>query len=130
MDSYHHSDRLVYMCRYHVVFCPKYRRKVLVGEVADRCRQLFLESAAKNGFEILEMEIMPDHVHLLIDCNPSYGIMEGVKRLKYDTTCMRREFPKLKTRIPNLWTKSAFIASVGSVSSDTMKAYIQNQKRS
>ena len=72
---------------------------------------------------------MPDHVHLLVDCNPRYGIMQCVKDLKRESaSLMRREFPELKSRLPNLWTRSTFIASVGAVSLEVVKKYIEEQK--
>lgn len=72
---------------------------------------------------------MPDHVHLLIDCNPRFGIMDVVTKLKGKTSrILREEFPELKRKIPSLWTRSAFISSVGSVSLEVVKQYIENQK--
>ena len=128
-SDYHHSGHTVYRCIYHVVFCPKYRRKVLVDGIDVRVKELFTEISAKYGFSICEMEVMPDHVHLLIDCNPSFGIKNCVARLKIQSShAIREEFPYMKKRLPSLWTRGTFIASVGSVSMDTVKAYIENQK--
>ena len=119
----------MYRCIYHVVFCPKYRRKVLVDGIDVRVKELFTEISAKYGFSIREMEVMPDHVHLLIDCNPSFGIKNCVSRLKIQSShAIREEFPYMKKRVPSLWTRGTFIASVGSVSMDTIKAYIESQK--
>ena len=127
--SYHSAEHLVFSCRYHVVFCPKYRRKVLNDGRDVRLKQIFTDCAARHGFSILEMDVMPDHVHLLIDCNPRFGIMQCVKSLKRESaSLLRKEFPELRTRIPNLWTRSAFIASVGAVSPDVVKRYIEDQK--
>ena len=72
--EYKHSSHLVYSCQYHIVFCPKYRRKVLTEEIAKRAKELFTQIAEENGFDILDMEIMSDHVHILIDCNPRFGV--------------------------------------------------------
>lgn len=128
-SNYHKSEHLVYSCKYHVIFCPKYRRKVLVDGIDDRLKVVFREIASRHNFEIPDLEIMPDHVHLLIDCNPRYGIMQCVKDLKRESaSLLKKEFPYLKSRLPNIWTRSVFIGSVGSVSLETVKRYIENQK--
>lgn len=126
---YHRSSHLTYSCQYHVIFCPKYRRKVLCSPIDSRLKELFLEIAQEYDFTIMEMEVMPDHVHLLIDCNPRFGIMDAVTKLKAKTSrILREEYPGLKSRLPSLWTRSAFISSVGAVSLDVVKQYIENQK--
>ncbi len=119
----------MYSCKYHVVFCPKYRRKVLVDGIDTRLKEIFLETALGHQFEITDLEVMPDHVHILIDCNPRYGIMQCVKDLKRESASLLvKEFPHLKSRLPNIWTRSTFIGTVGSVSLETVKRYIKNQK--
>lgn len=127
--TYKTSAHLTYSCQYHVIFCPKYRRSVLINNIVPRLKELFIEISEKYDFTILEMEVMPDHVHLLIDCNPQFGIMEVVHKLKGITSnILREEFPELKRKLPSLWTRSAFIATVGSVSLDVVKQYIEDQK--
>lgn len=128
-NQYHTTEHLVFCCRYHVVFCPKYRRRVLTDGRDSRLKEILQETASRHQFTLLEMEVMPDHVHLLVDCNPRYGIMQCVKDLKRESaSLMRREFPELKSRLPNLWTRSTFIASVGAVSLEVVKKYIEEQK--
>ena len=85
-NEYNTSEHLVYLCRYHVIFCPKYRRKIFVDGIDVRTKEIFLETAKSHQFEIMEMEVMPDHVHLLISCNPRYGIMQCVTDLKRDSS--------------------------------------------
>ena len=110
-------------------FCPKYRRKVLTDGIDERLKVLIKETADMYDFEVVDMEVMPDHVHLLIDCAPEPGIAECAKKLKGRTShILRLEYPKLKTRIPTLWTRSCFISSVGAVSLETVKRYIDEQK--
>nr|WP_142504775.1 IS200/IS605 family transposase [Melghirimyces algeriensis] len=119
---------VVYDCKYHVVFCPKYRRKVLVSPVSDRLKELFVEKARELEVTISSMEIMPDHVHLLIQCDPQFGIHRAVKHLKgYTSRVLRQEFPHLKSRIPSLWTNSYFVATVGTVNLEEVKQYIETQ---
>jgi len=127
--EYKNSSHLTYSCQYHMIFCPKYRRKVLTDPIDTRLKELFLQIADQYGFSILEMEVMPDHVHLLIDCNPRFGIVEAVTKLKGITSkTLREEYPVLKRKIPSLWTRSAFISTVGSVSLEVVKQYINDQK--
>ena len=127
--KYYTAKHLTYSCQYHVIFCPKYRRRVLVPPVDQAVKDLFHEIADTYGFSIPDMEVMPDHVHLIIDCNPRFGVMDCVNRLKgISSRRLREQFPHLKTRLPTLWTRSAFISSVGSVSLAAVQKYIENQK--
>ena len=126
--QYKSNRRLMYSCYYHVIFCPKYRRKVLSG-IEIRLKEVFDTIALKYNFEIIEIEVMPDHVHMIISCDPSFGIMRCVSRLKGNSSFqIRSEFPYLVKKLPTLWTRSAFISTVGSVSLETVKQYIENQK--
>jgi putative transposase len=123
------NNNVTFDCKYHIVFCPKYRRKVLVDSVETRLKALLLEKAREIKTEIVEMEIMPDHVHLLIKCDPQYGIHKVVKQLKgYTSRILRDEFKRLKSRLPSLWTNSYFVATVGTVQLDVIKKYIEEQK--
>ena len=97
IKEYKSAAHLTFSCQYHVIFCPKYRRKVLKNGVDIRLKELFYEIAKEHDFRILEMEVMPDHVHMLIDCNPRFGIMECIHKLKGTTApILRAEFPELK----------------------------------
>lgn len=126
--KYNTTQHLVYSCQYHVVFCPKYRRSVL-EPYADELKQLIYQIADENDFQILDMEVMPDHVHLIIDCNPRFGICQCVHLIKARTSgILRNKYPALKKRLPSLWTRSTFISSVGAVSLDVVKEYIYKQK--
>ena len=113
------NNNVTYSCKYHVLFCPKYRRPVLVDGVDDRLKELIKESCDQLNVEIIEMEIMPDHVHLLM----------AVKRIKgYSSRVLRQEFPWLKSRIPTLWTNSYFVSTVGGAPLSVIKQYIEDQK--
>ena len=123
------SGSVVYSCRYHVVFCPKYRRPVLVDGVDERFKQIALEVADEMGFDIIEMEAMPDHVHMLLEVDPQLGIHKAVKRIKGRTSHdLREEFPWLMKRLPTLWTNSHFVSTVGGAPLAIVKQYIENQK--
>jgi putative transposase len=121
----------MYSCQYHVIFCPKYRRKVLTDSIASRLKQIILEKQHEYGYNVLDMEVMVDHVHLLLDINPrnTGGVFRIVNNIKgYTSHTLRQEFPELKSRLPTLWTLSKFISSVGSVTLETVKKYIEEQK--
>ena len=123
------NNNVVYVCRYHVVFCPKYRRKVLTPPIDERLKTIFAEQIERYGQELIEMEVMPDHVHLLVGCDPQFGIHRLVKLLKGNSShALRSEFPDLKRRLPSLWTNSYFVSTTGGVTLDTLKRYVENQK--
>lgn len=127
--NYKSNKNIVFSCKYHVVFCPKYRRPVLIDGVDERFKQIALEMAKELNFDILEQEVMPDHVHLLIDCDPQFGIHRVIKHLKgRSSRLLRSEFPWLKRRLPSLWTNSYFVTTVGGAPINTVKQYIENQK--
>ncbi len=127
--KYTSIPHLVYSCQYHVIFCPKYRRSVLVDGIDERLKELILEKQEEYNYEILDMEVMPDHVHFIIDVNPKMGIFSVVSKIKgYTSRVLRQEYPALKRRIPTLWTHSMFISSVGSVTLEVVKKYIEEQK--
>lgn len=127
--QYNTDGRVVYSCQYHVIFCPKYRRHVLVGKIEQRLKELIKQKETEYHFEVLEMEVMPDHVHLLLDVNPKFGIYDIVNHIKGFTSHeLRKEFKALRTKLPTLWTRSKFISSVGAVTLDVVKRYIEEQK--
>jgi putative transposase len=126
---YHTDHSIVYSCQYHVIFCPKYRRKVLTDAIAARMRELVLAKQAEYGYTVIEMEVLPDHVHLLLDVDPRAGINVVVGKIKGFTSHeLRNEFPWLKKRLPTLWTRSKFISTVGAVTLDVVQQYIESQK--
>lgn len=127
--KYHSAKHFVYSCQYHVIFCPKYRRPVLEEDVANALKALVLEKQREYGYEVLDMEVLSDHVHLLLDVNPKIGIFTIVNKIKgYTSRRLREDFPKLKRRLPTLWTHSKFISSVGAVTLEAVKKYIEEQK--
>ena len=125
------SNNVTYSCKYHIVYCPKYRRKVLTGEIAERLKGIIQEVAAETGSEILELEVLPDHVHILAEVDPSFGAMKFVRLCKgRSSRLLRQEFPALKTRLPTLWTDSTFLSTVGGAPLSVVKQYIESQMRS
>jgi len=123
------NHNIVYSCKYHIVFCPKYRRKVLVDFVYTRLNEIIHEVATEFGCEIFQLEIMPDQVHVLCEVDPQFGVHRFVKQLKgRSSRVLRDEFPKLKSRLPTLWTNSYFVATVGGAPLAIIKQYLENQK--
>jgi len=126
---YKSNGNIVFDCKYHIIWCPKYRKKVLVGEVENMLKKLLKEKANELGAEIIEMKTDKDHVYLLISCDPQFGIHRVVKGLKgYTSKILRENFPHLKSTMPSMWTNSYFVSTVGSVSLETVKTYIENQQ--
>ena len=124
------SNRNVYSsCKYHVVFCPKYRRKVLVEGVAERLAQIIHEVCQEHEAEVLSLDIQPDHVHVLVECDPQFGIHRLVKLLKgRSSRLLRQEFLSLTTRMPTLGTNAYFVSTVGGAPVSVIRQYIENQK--
>jgi putative transposase len=119
----------VFNIKFHLVWCPKYRRKVLTGETADRLMALLYEKAAELALNIEAVEVMPDHVHLFLSSDPTMGVAEIVNRMKgYTSRILRQEFPSLRSKLPTLWSRSYYAGSVGHVSEYTIRKYIEAQK--
>ena len=127
---YKSNNNVVYSCKYHVVWCPKYRFSVLKNGVDVRLKSLIVEVCNRLNAEVIEMEVMPDHVHLLVEVDPQYGVNNVIKQIKgYSSRVLRKEFPWLKSRLPSLWTNSYFVSTVGDASLTVVKRYIENQKK-
>ena len=123
------NKKIVYSCKYHVVWTSKYRRKVLVRGVDVRLKEIVYEVADELQCEIIELEVMPDHVHMLCEVDPQLGIHRFVKRVKGKSSRMlRQEFDELRSRLPTLWTNSYFVATVGGAPLAIIQQYIENQK--
>ena len=123
------NRNVVYSCKYHVVWCPKYRRPVLVNGVDGRLKDIIRETCAEIHAAQIEMEVMPDHVHLLVEVDTQYGIHRAVRLIKgRSSRLLRDEYPWLKSRLPTLWTNSYFVSTVGGAPLKTVRQYIENQK--
>jgi putative transposase len=126
---YKHSAGCVFNVKYHLVWCPKYRRKVLTGEIASELEVLLRQKAKQLGIEIEMTQIMPDHVHLFINADPCEPIQHIVNQLKgYTSRILRLEFKELTTKLPTLWSRSYYVGTIGHISEDTIKKYIEAQK--
>ena len=129
--KYKSNRNVVYSCKYHIVWCPKYRRKVLVGDVENRLKETIQEVANEVNAEIIEMETDKDHIHILCEVDPQFGVNRFIKLAKgRSARVLREEFPHLKTKLPTLWTNSYFISTVGGAPLEVIKQYIENQQTS
>lgn len=125
--DYQHEQHTVHLIVYHIIWCPKRRRKVLIGKVAERLGQLIYEVANENTWEVLTLAIQPDHVHLFLRANP-YTLPTDIARLikGRSSHLLREEFAHLK-RMPSLWTRSTFYSTAGNVSAEIIEQYIERQ---
>ncbi|MGB3190508.1 IS200/IS605 family transposase [Lyngbya sp. PCC 8106] len=127
-DEYRINPHSVTLLNYHFVFCPKRRKKVLVGEVAMRLQDIIFELCVENNWRLIALEVMPDHVHLFLEVDPTFSPSTIIKRIKGRASHhLRKEYPHL-LKLPTLWTPSYFCATTGNASTETIKKYIENQK--
>lgn len=124
-----HTDTSVSLINYHFVWTPRRRRRVLVGPIAERLKGLLSEQAASLDCRVIALEVMPDHVHLFVSAPPMLAADQIMFRLKsYTARVLRQEFPDL-LKLPSMWTRSYYVSTAGTVSSETMRAYIESQTR-
>jgi len=127
---YKKNKGAVFSIKYHLVWCPKYRTKVLVGAVAQRLEELLREKADEMSATIHALEVMPDHVHIFVESDPTLAPAHIAAQFKgFTSHNLRHEFAHLRSRLPTLWSRSYYIGSVGSVSESAVRNYIENQKR-
>ncbi|WP_226351917.1 IS200/IS605 family transposase [Pseudonocardia sp. ICBG601] len=123
------NANVVFQCAFHVVWCPKYRRRIIGGRMEQRLKEIICEVVAEKGAWLVELETMPDHVHLLVEVDPQYGVHRLVKAVKgRSSRVLRDEFPWLRSRLPTLWTNAYFVATVGGAPLEVIRKYVENQK--
>ncbi|KAB1915173.1 IS200/IS605 family transposase [Micromonospora sp. AMSO31t] len=123
------NSNVVFQCAFHVVWCPKYRRRVLGGRIEERLKQLIGEVVEEKGAWLVALEVMPDQVHLLVEVDPRFGVHKLVKAIKARTSrVLREDFPSLRSRLPTLWTNSYFVATTGGAPLAAVQRYVEQQK--
>src|SRR5215831_20294930 len=128
-DRYAKNAGVVFSLKHHIVWCPKYPRSVLTHPIDARLKALFAEIAAEHGMRLHAVEVMPDHVHLFVESDPTLCVAEIVNRFKGRTSHqLRQEFAFLRSRLPTSWSRSYYAGSVGSVSEAVVRQYIESQK--
>ena len=127
--QYKHSRNKVFLINYHLIWCPKRRKKVLVGDIKTRLEQIIDEVAKEKNIDILALEIMPDHLHLFVSSHPNILVHNLIKAFKgISSNLLRKEYPEL-LKLPSLWTHSYFVSTAGNVSSETIQKYIEEQNK-
>lgn len=129
IERWKHSNTSIYNIGYHLIWCPKYRRKILIENIEKELKERLLKKAKEINVTIEKMEVMPDNVHLFVKARPTSAPHWIVQQLKgYTSRTLREIFPELKSRLPSLWTRSYYCESVGHISEATIKKYIEEQK--
>lgn len=127
--GYLSSQTSVHFMGYHFVWCPKYRRKVIIGKIEKRLKELINKKAKKMDCNVLALETMPDHIHLFIQTNPRLSPNLVIGQIKgYTSNKLRKEFKELRTKLPTLWTRSYFVSTHGHISDKLIQKYIEEQK--
>ena len=129
MSRYRRNAGATFSLGYHLVWCPKYRRPVLTPPHDSRLKEIIAEVATEADRIVHALAVMPDHVHLVVEADPTLAVAQIVNRFKGRSShLMRTEFPALRLRLPTLWSRSYDTGSVGHVSAETVRAYIAAQK--
>ena len=127
--DYKSNKNIVYSCKYHVIWCPKYRRKVLINGVDNHLKNIVKEVCHESLADLLEIEVMADHVHIMVEVDPQFGIHKLIKRIKgRSSRILRKEYKFLRSRISTLWSNSYFVTTLGGAPLEIIKQYIKDQK--
>jgi putative transposase len=129
-----HSPHSAYVINYHLVWIPRYRKKGLIGSVEARLKELLAEIATQYGFEIMAVEVMPDHVHLFVNAAPKFSPAEIVRLFKGITSHrLKKEFESLRRQYwgknATLWAEGYYVGTAGHVSAETIKRYIEESQK-
>jgi putative transposase len=123
------NANIAFWCGYQVVWCPKYGRGVIGGAMEVRLTEIITEVITEKGAWLIEVQTMPDQVHVLVEVDPQFGVHRLVKAIKgRSSRLLREEFPWLKSKLPSLWTNSYFVATVGGAPPSVIKGYVETQK--
>lgn len=127
--DYRHEGKRVFLINYHLVWIPRRRRPVLVGKIPKRLTQIIQTLAAEKNWQVMALEVKPDHVHCFVSADPSTAPHKIVKAIKgRSSNMLRKEFPEL-LKLPSLWTRSYFCSTAGNVSNETIRRYIEAQSK-
>lgn len=128
-NKYSYKDGIVYLNQYHIIFCPKFKRIVLVDNVEKDLREIFYDIAKEKEVEIKLLEIMPDRVHMVISIDPRQPLHELIRYFKgISSRILREKYPKLKSRLPSFWTHSYFCCTIGHLNEEVVRKFIEDQK--
>ena len=127
MSRFERKNHIVFNVSYHLIFVTKYRKQLLTGEHKTKVKKYLLEKSNQLNVKIEKYEVMPDHVHLFIKCSPNIKISNLVKNLKGYSSYMLRRSYKLKNKFKHLWSPSYYCETIGHISEQTIKKYIEDQ---
>lgn len=129
--KYENNNGIVHMCRYYIVFCPKYRRKILAGDIEVRFRELVSDICKDLSVDLIKVEVLPDRVYLELRVEPRLGIHRAVKQIKAKTApVLRSEFKELSTKLPTLWTNTYLVSTSLKGFREASDAFIASEKTS
>ncbi len=128
MSSYKSNNNTVYSCKYHIVWCTKYRKPLLVKPIDQKLKEILYQIAHETQSSIIEREVMPDQVHVLIEIDPQFGVNKVIKLMEGTSSRATRAAFSGLSKLSALWTNSCFIELVGGAPLAIIKQYIQNQK--
>lgn len=130
--EYHSSSHCRYLTQYHIIWCPKFRFSVLKNGVDDTLKELLQRICDRYHYQIKALEVMPDHVHIFIDCPYTVAPVDIVRTLKSISAIeLFKVYPDLKrfyARCGALWSPGSFISTIGHISEETVRQYIEEQK--
>lgn len=129
-NNYRRTNTTVSLINYHFVFCPRYRRKIfLIPKVEQRFKELVQLKCKELEIEVIAIECDKDHTHIFLNCLPTQSPSDIMQQIKgYTSKILREEFVEL-SKMPSLWTRSYFVSTAGDVCSETIKKYVENQKK-
>jgi len=128
ISKYKSNRNIVYSCKYHVVWCTKYRRKILDNDVQKDLKDIVEKTCVEKGCDVLAFDVVEDHAHLLVEVDPQFGIHKIIKQLKGRSShFLRKKYKHLRTRVPTLWTNSYFVSTVGGAPLSVIKKYVESQ---
>lgn len=132
-NNYQSLNHCKYLIQYHIIWCPKFRFAVLSDDIETSLKDILIKISQRYNFQIIEMEVMPDHIHLFISVKPTIAPVDIIRTLKSISAIkLFKKYPKLKqfySKCGSLWSKGYFVSSVGQASSETIKKYIEAQKK-
>ena len=130
-NEYKSLNHCKYLVQYHLVWCPKFRFKVLKEGIDQSLQNILFDICKKYKYNILALEVMSDHIHIFLSTKPTIAPTDIVRTLKSISAIkLFKEYPKLKrfyAQCGSFWSKGYFVITIGNVSSHTIKRYIQNQ---
>lgn len=129
-NDYRYTETTVSLINYHFVFCPRYRRKIfLIPNMEQRFKELVKIKCEELKINIIAIECNEDHVHMFVNCLPTLSPSDIMHKIKgFTSKLLRTEFVEL-SKMPNLWTRSYFVSTAGNVCSETIKQYVESQRK-